>query len=60
MLDDRAGTEETDAGDDALDDPAHVGDRHAGLLRHQDEEGRADRHQHVGAQARALPRRSRS
>ena len=54
VLDDRAGAEEADAGDDALDDPAHVADHHAALLRHEHEERRADRHQHVGAQAGRL------
>ena len=54
-LDDGAGPEESDAGDQALQHPGDVGVRDAGLLRDQDEESRAERHQHVRAQPRRLP-----
>jgi hypothetical protein len=41
---------------DPLDDPAQVGGGHAGLLGHEDQEGRPRRDQHAGAAAGRLAR----
>jgi hypothetical protein len=48
--------QEPDAGDDALEHARDVARGGAGLLGDQDEQGRAQRHEHVGADARRLAR----
>ena len=53
-LQNRAAPEEPDTCGDALNHAGQIGRRHATQLRGQDEGGGAQRHQHVGAQARGL------